>query len=324
MAPRITCLTVPTPFRIGPINCWLIEGDALTIVDVGPNDPASLAALERLLAENGYRLEDLDLILLTHQHYDHLGLTHTVRERSGAQVVTHEDLAPFLRGGATSSEAEDQFAEQVMALHGVDSASITELRAASQARWKFGCACTVDRTLADGDNLDLGGIVLRTHHRPGHSPTDTIFVDETTGRAFVGDHLLGSISANPILHRPVHGPADAVNRPRTLARYLESMDRSAALGLTEALTGHRDTVSDVAGLVERRHRETEERKEQIFAATEAGPCSAFAIVRVLWPRLPVDQVYLGICEVLGHVDLLVTEGRLEEVTEQGSVRIARC
>lgn len=323
MAASITCLTVPTPFRIGPVNCWLIEGDALALVDVGPNDPASLAALEALLAKRSVRLEDLDVILLTHQHYDHLGQTAAVRERSGAQVVTFAGLAPFLAGGVDSNRAEDEFAQEVMQLHGVDAESIAALRAASQARWQYGCACPVDRTLADGELLDLGGIALRAYHRPGHSPTDTIFVDEATGRACVGDHLLGAISSNPILHRPIHGPADPVNRPRTLVRYLESMDRTVELGLTEALTGHRGTVTDVPALVARRHRETEERKEEIFAATAAGPCTAFDIVGVLWPRLPVDQVYLGICEVLGHVDILVAEGRVEEVTESGVVRIAR-
>ncbi len=67
----------------------------------------------------------------------------------------------------------------------------------------------------------------------------------------------------------------------------------------------------------------DERKEEIYAATAAGPLTAFEVVGVLWPRLSTDQVYLGVCEVLGHVDLLVDEGRIAEVEEDGLVRLVR-
>ena len=37
------------------------------------------------------------------------------------------------------------------------------------------------------------------HHRPGHSPSDTIFHDEASGEVLGGDHLLGRISSNPLV-----------------------------------------------------------------------------------------------------------------------------
>ena len=323
VAPAITCITVPTPFRIGPVNCWLIEGDALALVDVGPNCAPSLAAVEAGLAERGYTVGDLDRLILTHQHYDHVGLAAELRERSGAQVVAHAGMVGYLTDGDASNDAEDAFAEAIMRLHGVDAGVIAQLREAARSRWHLGCSTPVDLPVHDGDLLDLGSVALRVHHRPGHSPTDTIFVDEATGVALVGDHLLGAISSNPILHRPLDGPADPVRRPRTLVRYLESMQRTADLGLTRALTGHRGTVEDPPALVTARRREHDERKEEIFAAMAQGPVTAVQIGAVLWPRLPVDQAYLAICEVLGHIDLLVDEGRAIETTEGGTVRIAR-
>ncbi len=323
MVPRITCIAVPTPFRIGPVNCWLIEADALTLVDVGPNDPPSLASLEASLGELGFGVADLDLLLLTHQHYDHTGLVATLRERSGARVVAHEDLVAFLAGGDASNAGEDEFAEQIMRLHGVDEPAIRHLREGAQKRWRFGCSCPVDTALGDGEAIDLGGLSLRAHHRPGHSPTDTIYVDEETGTGLVGDHLLGRISSNPILHRPVREPADPARRPRTLVRYLDSMQRTAALGLDQALTGHGKPVDNVRRLVEARRLEHDERKERIHEIMAPSPLTAFAIGGVLWPRLPADQVYLAICEVLGHIDLLADEGRVAEIESDGLVRLAR-
>ena len=43
-------LSIPTPFRVGPVNCYLIEDDPLTLVDVGPNSGSTLVALEERAA----------------------------------------------------------------------------------------------------------------------------------------------------------------------------------------------------------------------------------------------------------------------------------
>jgi hypothetical protein len=40
---------------------------------------------------------------------------------------------------------------------------------------------------------------------------------------------------------------------------------------------------------------------------DAGPQSAGAIARVLWPEVDVSQTYLALCEVLGALDLLERE-----------------
>ena len=53
-------LAIPTPFRVGPVNCYLVEDDPLTLVDVGPNSGASLVAVEDALREHGHQVEDLD------------------------------------------------------------------------------------------------------------------------------------------------------------------------------------------------------------------------------------------------------------------------
>ena len=80
-------LAVPTPFLVGRVNCYLIDDDPLTLVDTGPNSGKSLDELERALAEHGRTIEDLELIVITHQHMDHLGLLEILKRRSGAEVA---------------------------------------------------------------------------------------------------------------------------------------------------------------------------------------------------------------------------------------------
>ena len=43
-------LELPTPFAIGPVSCWLLRGDPLTLVDPGPLRDKTRAALDAGLA----------------------------------------------------------------------------------------------------------------------------------------------------------------------------------------------------------------------------------------------------------------------------------
>jgi glyoxylase-like metal-dependent hydrolase (beta-lactamase superfamily II) len=90
----IHCLSLPTPFQVGRVNTYLIEDDPLTLVDSGPNSGTTLDALERALAAHGRRVEDLELIVISHEHIDHLGLVSILARRSGAQVAALDLLAP--------------------------------------------------------------------------------------------------------------------------------------------------------------------------------------------------------------------------------------
>ena len=74
-------LAIPTPFAVGRVNVYLIEDEPLTLVDAGPNSGSSLDELERQVAAHGHRIDDIGLVVLTHQHIDHLGLVNIVASR---------------------------------------------------------------------------------------------------------------------------------------------------------------------------------------------------------------------------------------------------
>jgi glyoxylase-like metal-dependent hydrolase (beta-lactamase superfamily II) len=67
-------MRIPTPFAVGRVNTYLLEDDPLTLVDSGPNSGKALDELERQLDSLGHGLEEIELILVTHQHIDHMGL----------------------------------------------------------------------------------------------------------------------------------------------------------------------------------------------------------------------------------------------------------
>ncbi|MBW3607838.1 MAG: MBL fold metallo-hydrolase, partial [Actinobacteria bacterium] len=167
----IHCLPIPTPFRIGRVNTYLIDDDPLTLVDSGPNSGAALDALERALAAQGRRVEDLELIVISHQHIDHLGLVSILARRSGAEVAALDLLAPWVEHWSEAMDADDAFAARIMAEHGIPGDVRQALIGVSQSYRAWGAAATVTRPLAANSELRLRDRTLRVLHRPGHSPS---------------------------------------------------------------------------------------------------------------------------------------------------------
>jgi glyoxylase-like metal-dependent hydrolase (beta-lactamase superfamily II) len=115
----IHAIPIPTPFAVGRVNTYLVEDDPLTLVDTGPNSGKALDELEQALAARGHRVEDLGLIVVTHQHMDHLGLVSILARRAGADVAALDRLAPWMASYAQSMEADDEFSARMMACHGI-------------------------------------------------------------------------------------------------------------------------------------------------------------------------------------------------------------
>jgi glyoxylase-like metal-dependent hydrolase (beta-lactamase superfamily II) len=323
VAEGIHCLAIPTPFAVGRVNAYLIEDEPLTLIDSGPNSAKALDELEQALAARGRAIEDIELLVVTHQHIDHFGLAAILARRSGAQVAALAGLDRRLAGFREDTDFEDRFAGRIMLRHGVPSDVVTALRAVSASFRGWGCTVEVTRTLTDGEELKLRDRTLRVLHRPGHSPSDTVFWDEQRSLLLAGDHLLGHISSNPLLARPLEAEGDYDGpRPQALVTYLASLERTRAMELSLVLPGHGDPVSDHVKLIDERVQLHERRAERIHRLIAERPRSAYEMAHEMWGNVAVTQAYLTISEVLGHVDLLLNAGRVEERDEDGVVRFA--
>ena len=158
-------LAIPTPFQVGRVNAYLIEDSPLTLVDSGPNSGKALDELEQALATRGHAIEDIELLVITHQHIDHFGLASILARRSGAEVAALDALAPYLRDFSAMAELDDRFAQQTMLMHGIPPEVVTALRAVSASFRAWGAAVEVTRPLRDGEQLRLRDRTLRESRR---------------------------------------------------------------------------------------------------------------------------------------------------------------
>jgi glyoxylase-like metal-dependent hydrolase (beta-lactamase superfamily II) len=321
-------LAIPTPFQVGRVNAYLIEDSPLTLIDSGPNSAKALDELEQALAARGHAIEDIELLIVTHQHIDHFGLASILARRSGAEVAALDRLAPFLARFGEQAELDDLFAQQLMLRHGVPAEVVVALRAVSASFRAWGSAVEVSRPLADGEELRLRDRTLRALHRPGHSPSDTVFFDESRSILLAADHLIKHISSNPLLTRPLGAqgdpadPATVDERPRALMTYISSLQMTRAMDLSIVLPGHGQPILDHVSLIDERFRLHRRRAAKIHRLIVSEPRTAHEIAHELWGNVAVTQAFLTLSEVLGHVDLLLADGRVVGQESDGVVRFA--
>jgi glyoxylase-like metal-dependent hydrolase (beta-lactamase superfamily II) len=310
-------LQIPTPFAVGRVNCYLIEDEPLTLVDTGPNSGKALDELSTQLAARGHSIDDLELVIVTHQHIDHLGLVEIVAEHSGAEVAALGVAAERLANFDEDAEAEDRFAIELMLRNGIPEEVTVALRSVSRSFRGWGSHVAVTRPLADGEEIAFGDRTLEAIHRPGHSPSDTIFWDQQRKILIAADHLLANISSNPLISRPLDG---SPQRSQALVTYIESMRKTREMPAEIVLPGHGDPVVDHVALIDERIAKHERRKEKIYKLIAEQPRTGYELAQAIWGNVAVTQAFLTLSEVIGHADLLVNESRVREVDDGTVVR----
>jgi glyoxylase-like metal-dependent hydrolase (beta-lactamase superfamily II) len=327
-------LRIPTPFAVGRVNCYLIDDEPLTLVDTGPNSGKALDELEHQLRDTGHAIEEIELIVVTHQHIDHLGLIEIVAERSSAEVAAIDVVAPFIESYGTDTERDDEFASELMLRYGIPEDLVVALRSVSASFRGWGAAARVTRPLRDGEILALRDRELEVQLRPGHSPSDTLFWDSERRILICADHLIGHISSNPLLSRPLDGPNRAPRkragsappgsasqeRPKALVTYLRSLARTRELPAEILLPGHGEPITDHVSLIDERFAMHRRRAEKLRGLIAERPRTAYELAQELWGNIAVTQAFLTLSEVVGHVDLLIDAGIVREVADGNLVR----
>ncbi|MFA4927105.1 MAG: MBL fold metallo-hydrolase [Patulibacter sp.] len=324
----IVPLSLPTPFAIGPITTWLLTDGPLTLIDTGLASAEALHVLDRRMADAGHRVEDLEAIVLTHEHADHVGLSSILAERSGAAVIAIDALAGRLADPAGYGLRETTFMVESLQRHGIQrelTVTLGGMQLGHRA-WAGG-PVTVTDPVASGSVRSLGGLDFEIVLRPGHSVTDTLLINHEHGLVFGGDHLLAHVSSNPLMacspekldpRRPqAPGPDDRVP---ALCHYIDGLEATAQLDPAVVLGGHGPAVTDARSVVSDRLRMHDRRKRKILGLLDEDGSPAFAIARRMWGDIAWKQPLLCVSEVLGHFDLLREDGSARPETHDGVER----
>lgn len=310
-------IPIPTPFYVGPVNVYLLEGDPLTLVDCGPRTAEAEAALVSGLAGLGYQLSDIEQLIITHHHTDHIGLTKCVIEESGAVLLAHEYTLRFLYTPDEARIHDLAFFHQVCVEGGVPADVIRIVDKVSHWVDQFGnLPLTHAQALKEGDTVVAGGTTWQVYHTPGHAGDLICLYDPQSETLLASDHLILKISSNPLIEP---APQPDAPRPRRLVEYIEHLQRIAALPIQIAYSGHGEPVTAIAELVAKRIGFHHQRADKILGYFEDGPANLWELTEKLFAHVRPEEKFLAISEVLGHVDLLEQEQRLQRQCLDGIV-----
>ncbi|WP_406656073.1 MBL fold metallo-hydrolase [Methanolobus sp. ZRKC2] len=143
-------------FNIGlyDANSYLINGKIL--IDTGMSTEGLIAAIEESI-----EIKDLELIILTHCHYDHTASAQEIARLSGAKIAIHKKDEPFLKNDNMSASA----------MFGHRAPSIEP-----------------DMLLEERDRIPIGDDEeLEVIHTPGHTPGGICLYEAQTKSLFSGD-----------------------------------------------------------------------------------------------------------------------------------------
>lgn len=160
-------------FPIGQAYLWR-DGADLTLIDAGHAGGA--AAIEGAIRSLGLRPEQLQRIVLTHCHRDHVGAAGELAARWGAEVLAHRLDAPVIRGDLPVPEPVLLEWERPLYAHGLTVPQAPPTR--------------VDRELTDGEVLPFGGGAVIVH-APGHTAGSIGVHLPSHGVLFTGDCIAG-------------------------------------------------------------------------------------------------------------------------------------
>lgn len=98
MPEEIKTLNLSLPYRLGSVNCYLIQTDTgYILIDTGGSN--SRTELESELASAGCKPGDLKLIVLTHGDFDHAGNAAYLGKKLGAPIAMHPDDSGMVARG---------------------------------------------------------------------------------------------------------------------------------------------------------------------------------------------------------------------------------
>ena len=305
---KIYKIELPIPFPLQTTNVFLIDEPPRTLIDTGIKTEASFEALKKGIEGLGFSLDSIERILITHGHIDHYGLAKRLSSLFGAKSYIHSIEYGRIRSIIHSMG----FLKAILLRNGAPETLVNEAIHYIQSTQKMADPLEEAFFLNDGDSIPLGSMSLKTVHCPGHSPGLLCFYWKERKILFSGDHLLKEIT--PILYIPSETPPFQY---LSLKQYLTSLEKIERLDISLLLPGHGEEIYDAKGLIRKIFAHHQERMDRVRSILSDGEKTSYEIAMDLFPGVPPFEIFLGISEALGHLEIMRERGMVRVKEKEG-------
>jgi len=273
------------------------------------------------LREAGFGFKDIAQIIVTHIHPDHYGLTGRVKQLSGDNLSVHRIEADLIHSRYVNLDGLLGDMARQLRYGGVPQNDLPQFRGASLWMKQFVVPVAPEIRLSGGEKLSNGSFEFEVLWTPGHSPGHICLYEPKKKLLFSGDHILPNITSHVGLH-----PQSGEN---PLGDFINSMRAIEKLEVNFVFPGHGAVFSGLKQRIGELLYHYRERKMAIIKSVSNELKTAYQIAtEILWrpesggvpfQELELWDKRLAVMETLAHLQLLMTEGKVEKVGEDDAV-----
>ncbi|MFW9962667.1 MAG: MBL fold metallo-hydrolase [Candidatus Sifarchaeia archaeon] len=320
----VSRIEIPTPFPVGNVNCYLIEGSPLTLIDTGPKNSESLATIQKELQARSYSLGDIEQILLTHGHTDHIGLAAKfVGERTRThdkptEVWIHQKDAMAIVNYDRYAELYLEFYEELITSSGIpqnERPTLPPKRLLEYFKSLLEPVPTA-HSFNDGAIFKTGIGEVTAVWVPGHSSGSVCYVCDEQRVIFSGDFILGDISSNPSI---------SFDRSEKIGMitYLESLDRISSRNSYIALPGHREPILDIKSRIQVLRAEYDDKLQKTSESLTNNPQTIYEISRIIYGNYDTNSLLLALAESHDILRILESRSQAKLILHSGIVHAVK-
>ena len=307
-------IELPTMYGMKTVNAYLFLDPVPTLIDCGEKSAASWEALEAALAKYDLTIKDIQRVIITHAHVDHIGMAGKIVANSDAVVWVNEYCYPW------AVEKEKMWAKR-MAMMGKELPKKSDNTPSSFSQMILGF---MEKVAANWDNipedrlqvfpmngtLNFGGGEWEVIYVPGHANMQTCFYQATHKWLLSADMLL-SITPTAVMDVSIEDPT---KRDRGLIQLLDSYKKMEALEVEKVFPGHYEPFGNHRALIEGQVRRIYKRIEQTYTLIAEGHHPFMEILGIMYEK----RINMPAMSMLrGYLDVLLEDNRIEHKKKMG-------
>lgn len=287
------------------INCYLYKhNNTLTMIDAGINTEDFKHYFEQQLKQFDFKLSDIDQIVLTHHHSDHIGLVNWITEQYNIPVYAHSLSIPRL--------------------HLTDDYQLQKIAFFTELYKHFGClelaATRMEKMKATYENSHLHRINceitplydcnrigdLQVLETPGHSLDSVALYDADTNWLFAGDLLLSHGTSNALIDH------DSVGQLLpTVTQFLSSLKKCQALDINYVFSGHQSIFSDIEKVIENNISKIDYKFNRLIGKIEEGNSTITQLAFSIYGNRVQKEETLILSDIIGYISYAESLGKIK-------------
>ncbi|MFB6207069.1 MAG: MBL fold metallo-hydrolase [Haloglomus sp.] len=305
-------------FPPGHVACYVVDAGAPVLVDAGMPDERGLGGHDETfregLAQYGYEVADIEHLVVTHPHVDHIGQVPAVLE--AADPTVHAPVGVRERFARDADALAERVRENAATagLAGEQLENAVEMARESLERDRSLLPPdAVDHWVDPGESFPAGDLQLAATHIPGHQADHLVYAADIDGERAL---LSGDAAIQPFRPVVIHDGLDD-GHSEAFAAFFRGLDRLEALDPIpdRIYPGHGPVHDDLTGVTERDRGSLERRldgvRKQVVEGIRTVPGIVTAIAddaRSVYYLLPETMSALAHLETTGEVVATVEDG----------------